>query len=194
MTGINCTAGSETFLSRQEAMMKKLIPVLIFLILVLLSASCAGNRQMNYLSHQTYPLEVRGVLEYDGHRYTADINIPRAGDITVSVIEPEVIAGTVFSLSGGAVSISYGDIRAEITDSYPATDGILLARYMFSLTGDCFLGASVVSEDGVKYSRADYRTDAGNVSVFVQSGSEAPTKLTGELNGHVFSFIFMNEP
>lgn len=174
--------------------MKKLIPVLNFLIFVILLTSCAGNREMNYLSHQTYPFEVRGVLEYDGHRYKADINIPQAGDITVSVLEPEVIAGTVFSLSGGTVSISYGDIRAEIADSYPATDGILLARHLFSLTGDCFLGASVISEDGVKYSRADYRTDAGNVSVFVQPGSETPTKLTASLNGHVFSFIFMNEP
>ena len=59
---------------------------------------------------------------------------------------------------------------------------------------DSFLGASVISEDGVKYSRADYRTPAGDVSVFVQPGNSVPTKLTASLNGHVFSFIFMNEP
>lgn len=171
--------------------MKKLILILTALLLL---ASCADGGKMNYLSHQVYPFVTHGVLEYDGNRYTVGISVPQAGDIDVSISEPEAIAGTVFSLSGGTVSISYGDIRAEIADSYPATDGILLARYLFSLTGDCFLGASVVTEDGVKYSRADYRTYAGNVSVYVQPGDKSPTKLTGELNGHVFSFIFMNEP
>lgn len=171
--------------------MKKLILVLLSLVLF---TSCGGGGRINYLSHQTYPFETRGVLEYDGHRYIAGITVQKAGDIEIEISEPEVIAGTVFSLSDGKVSVSYGGITAEISDSYPATDGILLSRHMFSLTGDCFLGASVISEDGVKYSRADYRTPAGDVSIFVQPGSNSPTKLTATLNGHVFSFIFMNEP
>lgn len=171
--------------------MKKLILVLLSLLLF---TSCSGGGSTNYLSHQTYPLEARGVLEYDGHRYIVGITVPEAGDIEIEISEPEVIAGTVFSLSDGKVSVSYGGITADIDDSYPSTDGILLLRYMFSLTGDCFLGASVIIEDGVKYSRADYRTPAGDVSVFVQPGSNSPTKLTATLNGHDLSFIFMNEP
>lgn len=171
--------------------MKK--PILILLSLLLFT-SCGGGGSTNYLSHQTYPLVARGVLEYDGHRYTVGITVSEAEEIKIEISEPEIIAGTVFSLSGGKASVSYGGITADIADSYPSTDGILLLRYMFSLTGDCFLGASVISEDGVKYSRADYRTPAGDVSVFVQPGNSAPTKLTASLNGHVFSFIFMNEP
>lgn len=171
--------------------MKK--PILVLLSLLLFT-SCGGGGSTNYLSHQTYPLEARGVLEYDGHRYTVGITVSEAEEIKIEISEPEIISGTVFSLSGGKASVSYGGITADIADSYPSTDGILLLRYMFSLTGDCFLGASVISEDGVKYSRTDYRTPAGDVSVFVQPGNSVPTKLTASLNGHVFSFIFMNEP
>ena len=94
--------------------MKKLIPVLNFLIFVILLTSCAGNREMNYLSHQTYPLKARGVLEYDGHRYTVGITVSEAEEIKIEISEPEIIAGTVFSLSGGKASVSYGGITADI--------------------------------------------------------------------------------
>lgn len=110
--------------------MKK--PILVLLSLLLFT-SCGGGGSTNYLSHQTYPLEARGVLEYDGHRYTVGITVSEAEEIKIEISEPEIIAGTVFSLSGGKASVSYGGITADIADSYPSTDrDTSFAVYVFA--------------------------------------------------------------
>ena len=114
--------------------MKK--PILLLLSLLLFT-SCGGGGSTNYLSHQTYPLEARGVLEYDGHRYTVGITVSEAEEIKIEISEPEIISGTVFSLSDGKASVSYGGITADIADSYRRdtsfavyvfADGRLLSR------------------------------------------------------------------
>lgn len=171
--------------------MKKAIMIIVTILLL---TACGNSSNAGHLSHQIYPLEVSGILEYDGNRFSVAVTMPRAEDVRIVISEPEEISGAVFSLSEGEISVTCGEITAKLADNYPATDGILLLRYMFSLSGDSFLGARVVNEDGVKYSRADYRTEVGEVSVYVQVGDTSPTRLTGKLNGHMLEFVFVNEP
>ncbi len=174
--------------------MKKYRLLAIFLVLIFLLSSCKKNDKINFLSYQAYPFSAHGILLYDGNEYEVSVLVEKAGDLSLTVIRPELIANTVFTLKDGAVSVTFGDITQTVEDGgYSASEGILLSSHMFSLSSEDFSSAGVTSEDGVKFSYAEYEVSCGNVRVYVQNGFSSPEKLTASLRGHEFSFVFMNE-
>lgn len=174
--------------------MKRFLPVLLFLFLTLFLAACRPNEKINFLSYQAYPFSARGLLTFDNAEYEVLVTVPRAGDLRLQLAAPKLLKGTVLTLEDETVTVSVGDLTQTVRDGgYAASDGILLAARMFSLTGNNFSDAGVTTEDNVRYSYAEYQVEGGSVRVFIREGCSAPEKLTATLNGHDFSFLFMNE-
>ncbi len=168
--------------------------VLLILLLFLLSA-CGTTDRINYLSHQTYPYDAHGILTYDEEEYEVLISVQRADDILIQILRPTVLAGAVFELRNGNVILSCNNLTEEWQDGgYAAEQGLLLAARMFSLSGSDYVGAGVVTEGESTYSYAEYSVEGGIVTVFLQKGLTSPDHITAVLNGHTFSFRFMNEP
>ncbi len=174
--------------------MKKILFTAIIMLLCLSFVSCRTNNKINFLSYQAYPFDAHGILTYDGAEYEVLITVQRAGDVILQIIKPDILSDTVFELNGGEVIVKAGELTQTINDGgYSASDGILLSAYMFSLSGNNFSKAGIITEAGVKYSYAEYAVPCGSVTVFIQNGLSSPEKLTATLNGHEFSFVFMNE-
>ncbi len=170
---------------------KRFLP--IFLLLLLLLPSCRIKNKVNFLSYQVYPFQAKGKLFYDGREYGVDLAVERAGDLTLTVLSPELLAGTVFERKAGAVTVRSGELCLPIEDGgYAAAEGILLAAEMFFLESNSFSGADVVTENGVCYSRAAYTAPSGVVTVYIQKGLSFPEKITATLNGHEFLFFFLD--
>lgn len=171
--------------------------VLLFFLIFALSiplASCKENNKINYLSYQAYPFDAHGILTFDGTEYEVLVTVQRAGDIILQFIKPQALSDMVFELNEGKVIVKSGDVTQTVNDGgYSASDGILLASQLFSLSGKNFSDAGIVSENGVKYSFAEYKVPNGTVSVFIQNGLSSPEKIKATLNGHEFTFVFMNE-
>jgi len=164
-------------------------------LLLLAVTACGTTDRINYLSHQTYPYEAKGVLTYDDEEYEVLISVQKAGDILLQIIRPTVLAGAVFELRDGEAILSCGSLTAEQeVAGFSAEQGILLAARMFSLSGSDYTGAGVLNEQGTKYSYATYTVAGGTVTVYLQDGISTPDRLTANLNGHTLSFRFMNEP
>lgn len=176
--------------------MKKIYIRLLLPVLCFLLCCCAGTsgncRDINY---QKYPLNMRGLLTYDENEYTVDISVEKSGDIEITVLLPERLKGAVFSLRDGICSFDFAGVGSRIDDGgYSAAQGIYLSAAMFSLSADQFSGSEIVTDNGVRYSSAEYRinTDlvAGSVRIFTQRGLDFPDMIKAELNGHVLSFVF----
>ncbi len=164
------------------------------MVAILILSSCGKNDKINFLGHQAYPFEAYGKLSFDGKEYEVLVSVKKIGDVILQIVKPENLKGMVFELSDGEVQITTSGLTQSINDGgYSAKEGILLSANMFSLSGDNLLDVDIVSENNVKYNRAEYAVPCGKVSVFVQNGLDAPEKLEANLNGHSFSFIFMNE-
>lgn len=177
-----------------EVIFIKKLAILIIVPLLLILSSCEKNDKINFLGHQAYPFEAYGKLTFDGKEYEALVSVKKRGDVILQIVKPENLKGVVFELSDGEVFVKTSGLTQQINDGgYAAKEGILLSANMFSLSGDNLLDVQIVSENNVNYNRAEYAVSCGTVNVFVQNGLEAPEKLTANLNGHVFSFVFMNE-
>ena len=177
--------------------MRKLLTVL-FLIPICAAVCGCGGKNCRDINYQKYPLDVSGVLTYDGNEYSVDVSVPESGDIEITVLLPERLKGAAFSLRDGICSFNFAGVGSELDDGgYSASSGILLSAEMFALTADAFAGSEVITENGVRYCAAEYKVDSehasGTVRVFTQSGLSFPEKITAELNGHSLSFVFAKE-
>ncbi len=174
--------------------MKKILFTAMIILFCGSFVSCRTNDKINYLSYQAYPFDAHGILTYDGAEYEVLVTVQRAGDVILQIIKPEILSDTVFELNDGEVTVRTGELTQTINDGgYAASDGILLSAHMFSLSGNNFSKAGIVTVEGVRYSYAEYAVSCGSVTVFIQNGLSSPEKLTATLNGHEFSFVFMNE-
>ncbi|MBQ4064874.1 MAG: hypothetical protein IJD10_02115 [Clostridia bacterium] len=168
--------------------------LILFLLLLPVLSSCGTTDRINYLSHQTYPYDARGVLTFDGTEYEVLVSVRQAGDVLLQVISPKVLAGAVFELREGEAIVSCGALTEAWEDGgYAAEQGILLTARIFSLSGDDYVGAGVTTEGKETYSYAEYAVEGGTVTVYRQKKQEAPCFITAKLNGHTLSFRFMNE-
>lgn len=165
-----------------------------FLVLLLFVTGCTGNDHINYLSYQTYPLDAHGVLTYDGRDYEVLVSVGKAGDLKLQIVLPSSIAGMVFEVRDGVTYLTYNTIETELKDGgYASAEGILLASQMFSLNAKSYDGAGVTTVNGIRYSYAKYNVPDGTVRVYIPDGQDLPDRIEAELNGHTFSFQFMNE-
>ena len=173
--------------------MKKM-RLIALILLCLLFSSCHSQDKINFLSYQAYPFDAHGILTYDGKEYEVLVSVQKAGDILLQILQPENLAGMVFEQKDGSVTVKTGDLSLPIDDGgYSAADGILLCSHMYSLSGNTFSEAGVITENGVKYSYAEYSVSCGTVTVYIQNGLSSPEKIAASLNGHEFLFVFMNE-
>jgi hypothetical protein len=172
---------------------RKLRWILLLLLLPILS-SCGSADRINYLSHQTYPYDARGVLTFDGTEYEVLVSVRKAGDVLLQIIRPKALAGAVFELRDGEAIVSCGTLTESWEDGgYAAEQGILLTARIFSLSGSDYVGAGVKTEGAEKYGYAEYAVEGGTVAVYRQKEQDTPCFITAKLNGHTLSFRFMNE-
>ena len=175
-------------------MKKNLIMMVVFAVVTVISFGCKKSDNMNYLDYQTYPFEANGTLTYDGTKYSVSVSAQKSGDLEIKVKEPTELCGMTFSIIDGKVSISDGKITEEINDDgYSAENGILLSRNMFSIPSGALSGAETTEKNGIKYSKAIYTLPTGEVIVYTQTGLSSPDMIEAKLNGHEFSFVFVNE-
>ena len=166
---------------------------ILFLSLLFLVA-CGGTDQAHYLSHQTYPLKAEGILTYDGEDYTVAVEVPRSGDIVLTVVGSHPLCGSRWELTEGRATVSFGGISQEWEDGgYAAEHGILLTARLFALSGQDYIGTDVVTDGEARYSCATYAAPGGTVTVYRQADIPMLDRITGELNGHSLSFRFVNE-
>ena len=174
--------------------MKRLLIFFVILTFTLSLVSCKENSKVNYLSYQAYPFDAHGILTFDGTEYEVFVTVQRAGDIILKFVKPEALSNMIFELNEGKVTVKTGNVTQTLNDGgYSASEGILLAAQLFSISGKSFSGAGIITENGVKYNVAEYKVKNGNVSVYIQNGLSFPEKLKATLNGHEFTFLFMNE-
>lgn len=174
--------------------MSRAILWLLILLLPLSLVGCRGQERITNLDYQSYPLYTRGTLAFDEHTYEVLVAVERAGDLKLQILSPERIAGVVFELTGGEAHVCFDNIRAPLgSNAYIAKEGVLLAAELFSLSAKGYDGAGVTTEEGVRYSYAHYITQNGRATVYFTDGSSLPHHITATLNGHTFSFLFVNE-
>ena len=174
--------------------MKKTVFLILILILAFYLIGCRSNEKINFLNYQSYPFKAHGILTYDGVEYEAKITVKQKDDITIEIIKPAELSGMSFILENGSVTVKSDDFSQTVSDGeYAASEGILLVSKMFSLSGDSLSGSEIINENGVRYCRSEYTVPRGSVFVYIQDGLSSPEKLTANIGGHSFSFIFMNE-
>lgn len=168
--------------------------LLCLITVCFLFGGCSAARSDNTLSYQQYPLEATGTLFYDEHSYEVSLRAEKAGDLRLTFVSPASIQGLVIEKRDGVATISYEGIEQAFgEDSYLCEQGVLLAAAMFSLTSDDYSGAGVVTEGESKLSYADFTLPSGAVRVLFAEGESRPCRIDATLNGHRFSFTFMNE-
>ncbi len=174
--------------------MKKTVFAVILLIFILTLVGCKSNERINFLNYQSYPFKAHGVLTYDGTEYETNITVEQMGGIALEIIKPAELSGMSFIYENGSVTVKTEDFCQTVSDGeYAASEGILLAAKMFSLSGDCLSGSEIINENGVRYCKSEYTVPRGSVFVYIQEGLTSPEKLTATIGGHDFSFVFMNE-
>ncbi len=164
------------------------------LLSVVFICGCDSKNPVNFLNYQTYPFEAHGTLTFDKKSYKVSVTVKKQNDIRLEFLSPESISGIVLELDDGKASVKSENIDEMLDDGgYSQSLGVFLAAEMFSIPAESFHGVSIVSENGISYNKAEYRTKSGRVYLYIQNGLSFPDRISAELNGRCFEFLFMNE-
>ena len=156
--------------------MKKLL--LFFLVLPLLFASCAdGTRAADILGYESAGGELSLSFRADGQDFSATLSLGEERRLTFA--SPASVAGVSYSLSGDAITASFGD-GGEVRGEFP------LPRAIF----DCFS-----LSERLAGGELEFLSEEGKVFVFesddvryeIHASGEIPTRIVRRADGEILT-------
>ncbi len=156
--------------------MKKLLLPLLILSLIFIP-SCKKT-EPSPLDYQSYPFYVEGILNFDDTEYAFAMTMEGKDNAEMTFSSPDTLKGYTFTLSPDGMTLSYKDMSVELKGE--KANLIRLVPSLFALSADTMESTekTVLNSTGIILSK--YKTDLGNVSVYVNESTLLPLRFEGD--------------
>lgn len=157
--------------------MKVKIIITVLLCTALLLCSC--KKDTDYLSYQSYPMEVKGTLTVDTLCCKVTLKMEEYGRGEIILDSPERLSGYRFSVDKEGVWVYYDDICIPLEEEGLGV-GVSLLVDMFSCDSEtlCEISSHKIGE--TEHTRVVYPKDGFSVAVYLKPNESVPTQIEAQ--------------
>ena len=167
-------------------MFKKML-ICFILIFTALLTGCVGAEQ-NFLEYQTSGFETKASVDIDGDKYSVIIKKSNDGKISITFEEPARLNGTTLEIEGESLYYCVGSLRLPIRNIGNNKMAKLLP--LFELSRDNIVSTKTDLLNGVKINIIDFKTDIGNVKLYLATETDIPVRMESDIDGYSITINF----